>query len=70
MRNGRVLFATHSLHFRVHTRVLLTLLVACAVTAALWADSPRQPALAEPPTQTQPAALAGRTPGRASAVTP
>lgn len=40
MQNGRVLFATHSLHFRVHTRVLLTLLVACAVTMALWAEPP------------------------------
>lgn len=40
MQNGRVLVATHSLHFRVHTRVLLTLLVACAVTMALWAEPP------------------------------
>jgi hypothetical protein len=38
MRKRGVLFATHSLHFRVHTRVLLTLLVACAVAAALWAQ--------------------------------
>lgn len=38
MQNGGVLVATHSLHFRVHTRVLLTLLVACAVTVALWAE--------------------------------
>ncbi|MBI2510418.1 MAG: hypothetical protein HYV96_00435 [Opitutae bacterium] len=40
MQNARVLFATHSLHFRVHTRVLLTLIVACAVTIALWAEPP------------------------------
>lgn len=38
-----MVLALHSLHFRVHTRVLLTLLVACAVTSALWAEStPRQ----------------------------
>lgn len=42
MQNARVLFATHSLHFRVHTRVLLTLLVACAVTMALWAEPPQR----------------------------
>jgi len=35
-----VLLATHSIHFRVHTRVLLTLLVACAVATALWAQAP------------------------------
>jgi hypothetical protein len=40
LRIAGVLFATHSLHFRVHTRVLLTLLVACAVTMALWAEPP------------------------------
>ncbi|WP_415907372.1 hypothetical protein [Oleiharenicola sp. Vm1] len=42
-----MLFATHSLHFRVHTRVLLTLLVACAVTMALWAEPPVHPLLRE-----------------------
>ncbi len=47
MRNAGVLFATHSLHFRVHTRVLLTLLVACAVTAALWAQPPTRELLRE-----------------------
>lgn len=33
-----VLIAFHSLHFRVHTRVLLTLLIALAATALLWAE--------------------------------
>ena len=33
-----VLPLTHSLHFRVHTRVLLTLLVALAAAAVLWAE--------------------------------
>lgn len=47
MQNGGVLFATHSLHFRVHTRVLLTLLVACAVTMALWAEPPQRALLRE-----------------------
>jgi hypothetical protein len=42
-----VLPATHSLHFRVHTRVLLTLFVACAVTAALWAEAPARVLLRE-----------------------
>ncbi|MDP1581424.1 MAG: hypothetical protein Q8M02_14215 [Candidatus Didemnitutus sp.] len=35
--SSRVLLAFHSLHFRVHTRVWLTLLVALAATALLWA---------------------------------
>ncbi len=32
-----MLLAHHSLQFRVHTRVLLTLLVALGATLALWA---------------------------------
>jgi hypothetical protein len=47
MRNAGVLFATHSLHFRVHTRVLLTLFVACAITLVLWAKSPTHELLHE-----------------------
>lgn len=39
--------AIHSLHFRVHTRVLLTLLVALAATAALWAEPPHRTLLRE-----------------------
>ncbi|MBX3735123.1 MAG: SMP-30/gluconolactonase/LRE family protein [Candidatus Didemnitutus sp.] len=39
-----MLLATHSIHFRVHTRVLLTLLVACAIATAMWAQ-PSAPAL-------------------------
>ncbi len=35
-----MLLATHSIHFRVHTRVLLTLLVACAIATAMWAQPP------------------------------
>jgi len=30
--------ASHSLHFRVHTRVLLTLVIALAIATALWAE--------------------------------
>ncbi len=39
---GRVLLAHHSLQFRVHTRVILTLLVAVAATAVLWAEPPHR----------------------------
>lgn len=42
-----VLLANHSLQFRVHTRVLLTLLVALAATAALWAEPPHRVLLRE-----------------------
>jgi len=42
-----VVLALHSLHFRVHTRVLLTLLVACAVTSALWANTSARQLLGE-----------------------
>lgn len=34
-----MLLATHSLHFRVHTRVLLTLLVALAAATLIWAGA-------------------------------
>lgn len=40
MQNGRVVVALHSLTFRVHTRVLLTLFVACAIAGIMWADAP------------------------------
>ena len=39
--------AHHSLQFRVHTRVLLTLLVALAATAMLWAEPPHRVLLRE-----------------------
>lgn len=42
-----VLPANHSLHFRVHTRTLITLLVALAATAALWAEPPYRASLRE-----------------------
>jgi sugar lactone lactonase YvrE len=35
---GAVLLAHHSLHFRVHTRVFVTLVIALAATAVLWAE--------------------------------
>lgn len=40
-----VLPALHSLHFRVHTRVLVTLAVAFAAVAVLWAEPPYRAAL-------------------------
>lgn len=42
-----MLLAHHSLHFRVHTRVLLTLVIALAATAALWAEPPHRTLLRE-----------------------
>lgn len=41
------MLAIHSLHFRVHTRVLLTLLIALAATAALWAEPEHRQLLRE-----------------------
>lgn len=35
--------STHSLHFRVHTRVLLTLLLAFAAAWCLWTARPVEP---------------------------
>ncbi len=43
----RVLLATHSLHFRVHTRVLVTLLLVLAVTVAAIAEPEHRKLLAE-----------------------
>ena len=40
-----MLLPSLSLQFRVHTRVLLTLLIALLVTAAMWAE-PMNPPLA------------------------
>lgn len=40
-----MLLATHSIHFRVHTRVLLTLLVACAIATVMWAQPTARDAL-------------------------
>lgn len=39
MQNKRVLHASHSLQFRVHTTVLTTLLVACLGTVVIWAQT-------------------------------
>ncbi|MDP2137345.1 MAG: hypothetical protein Q8J74_05780 [Candidatus Didemnitutus sp.] len=47
MQSCGVLLATHSLHFRVHTRVLLTLLVALAATTLIWAEPTYRPLLRE-----------------------
>ncbi len=44
---GRVLLATHSLHFRVHTRVLITLLLVLAVTVAAIAGPEHRKLLTE-----------------------
>lgn len=42
-----MLLAHHSLHFRVHTRVLVTLVIALAATAVLWAEPAYRPLLRE-----------------------
>ena len=48
MQNKDVLHALHSLQFRVHTTVFITLFVACFGLVVIWSSS--SPVLPPPPT--------------------